>query len=117
MDHPIFKAAVKVFNQEDCNNLRALCETHEIPIWKEVELGFAYINDEENQYLKYFENNDDDRREGFYIDVLEEDDDEHLTIMSIEEFEALADDYNPQFKSIDDILSTLKELNNILNNK
>jgi hypothetical protein len=36
--------------------------------------------------------------------------------MSIEQFEALADDYNPQYKSVDDILSKIKELNNLLNN-
>lgn len=117
MDHQIFKAAVKVFNQEDCNNLRALCEKYELPIWKEVELGFAYMNDEEDQYLKYFENNDDDRREGFYIDVLDEDEDRDFIIMSVQAFEELADDYNPQFKSVDDILVKLKELNNLLNNK
>ena len=115
--HSIFKAAVEVYNQEDCNKLRDLCEKYELPIWKESEIGFEYMADEEDQYLKYCENVDDDRRVGFYIDTLFEDDDEHLNIMSMEEFELLADDYNPQYKSVDDILSKLKELNNILNNK
>ena len=115
--HSIFKAAVEVYNQSDCDKMKDLCERYEIPIWKEVELGFEYMADDDDQYLKYCENVDDDRRVGFYIDTLDEDDDEHLTIMSMEEFEALAEDYNPQFKSVDDILAKLKELNNILNNK
>lgn len=115
-EHRIFKAAVEVFNQEDCNKMKDLCEKYELPIWKEVEIGFEYMDDDEDQYLKYRENNDDDLRHGFYIDVLEEEDEE-LNIMSVQEFEALADDYNPQFKSVDDILVKLKELNNLLNNK
>lgn len=113
--HAIFKAAVEVYNQKHCDELKDLCERYSLPIWKEVEIGFEYMADEDDQYLKYCENVDDDRRVGFYIDTLNEEDD--LTIMSMELFESLADDYNPQFKSIDDILSTLKELNNILNNK
>lgn len=116
-EHSIFKAAVEVYNQSDCDKLKDLCEKYELPIWKEVELGFEFMSDSEDQYLKYCENVDDDRRQGFYIDTLNEEDDDHLNIISMETFEALADDYNPQFKSIDDILSTLKELNNILNNK
>ena len=33
----------------------------------------------------------------------------------MEEFEALCDDYNPQYKNMEDILSKMKELNNLLN--
>ena len=117
MKHPIFKAAVEVYDQTHSDKLKDICERYELPIWKEVELGFEYMADEDDQYLKYIENNDDDRRVGFYIDTLNEEDDDHLNIMSMEEFEALADDYNPQFKSVDDALSKIKELNNILNNK
>jgi hypothetical protein len=116
-EHSIFKAAVEVYSQEHSDKLKDLCERYELPIWKEVEIGFEYMGDEEDQYLKYSDNVDDDRRVGFYIDTLDEENDEHLNIMSMEEFEALAEDYNPQFKSVDDILSKLKELNNILNNK
>jgi hypothetical protein len=115
--HSIFKAAVEVYNQSDCDKLKDLCEKYELPIWKEVEIGFEYMDDNEDQYLKYIENPDNDRRVGFYIDTLDEENDQDLNIMSMETFEALADDYNPQFKSIDDILAKLKELNNILNNK
>ena len=115
--HSIFKAAVEVYNQSDCDKLKDLCEKYELPIWKEVEIGFEYMDDDEDQYLKYCENNTDDGRVGFYIDTLDEENDQDLNIMSMAQFEALCEDYNPQFKSIDDILSKLKELNNILNNK
>jgi hypothetical protein len=117
MKHPIFKAAVEVYDQTHSDKLKDICERYELPIWKEVEIGFEYMDDDEDQYLKYCDNVDDDRRVGFYIDTLDEENDDDLNIMSMEEFEALADDYNPQFKSVDDILSKLKELNNILNNK
>jgi methyl coenzyme M reductase subunit D len=117
--HQIFKAAVEVYDQSDCDKLRDICERYELPIWKEVELGFKYIddNDDVDQYLKYYTNADDKDRIGFYIDTLDEENDEHLNIMPMEEFEELADNYNPQFKSVDDILSKMKELNNLLNNK
>jgi hypothetical protein len=116
-EHLIFKAAVEVYNQSDCDKLKDLCERYELPIWKEIEIGFEFMSDEEDQYLKYCKNDTDDYRVGFYIDTLNEDKDDDLAIMSMEEFESLAEDYNPQYKSIDDILSTLKKLNNILNNK
>jgi len=116
-EHSIFKAAVEVYDQEHCDKMKDLCEKYELPIWKEVEIGFEYMDDDEDQYLKYCENNTDDLRVGFYIDTLDEENDKHLNIMSMEEFEELADDYNPQLKSVDDILAKLKELNNLLNNK
>ena len=116
-EHQIFKVAVEVFNQEDCDKMKDLCEKYELPIWKEVEIGFEYMDDDEDQYLKYCENTNDDRRAGFYIDTLDQDEDGDLILMSMDQFELLADDYNPQFKSVDDILTKLKELNNLLNNK
>jgi hypothetical protein len=114
-EHSIFKTAVEVYDQKHCDIAREICERYELPIWKEVDLAFEYMDDDEDQYLKYCENNPDDRRIGFYIDTLDEEDD--LNIMSMEEFEALADDYNPQFKSVEDALSKIKEINNLLNNK
>ena len=116
-EHSIFKAAVEVYDQEHCDKMKDLCEKYEIPIWKDVEIGFEFMDDDEDQYLKYCEFADDDHRVGFYIDTLDEENDEHLNIMSMEEFEELADDYNPQLKSVDDILAKLKELTNLLNNK
>ena len=116
--HQIFKAAVEVYNQEHSDKLKDLCEKYELPIWKEVEIGFEYVDDDDvDQYLKYCTNANDKDRIGFYIDTLDEENDDDLNIMSMEEFEELADDYNPQFKSVEDALSKIKELNNILNNK
>ena len=117
--HSIFKAAVQVSNQSDCNIAREICERYELPMWKDVDFAFDYVDYENDDfaYLKYSKYVEDEDRIGFYIDDIDEENDEHLNIMSIEEFEALCEDYNPQFKSVDDILSKLKELNNILNNK
>jgi len=116
-DHSIFKTAVEVYDQEHCNKMKDLCERYNLPIWKEVEIGFEYMDDNEDQYLKYCDNANDKDRIGFYIDTLDDDQDDDLNIVSMQEFELLAEDYNPQYKSIDDILSELKELNNLLNNK
>ena len=118
MDHPIFKAIVEVLHQLDCDIARNICEKYEIPVWKDVVKAFEYVDyDDRATYLKYESEKDasDDDHIGFFIDAVDEDDE--YDIISIEEFEALADDYNPQFKSMEDILSKLKELNNLLNNK
>ena len=117
-EHSIFKTAVEMYDQKHCNIALEICERYSLPIWNNIELGFEYIDDDDvDQYLKYCTNADDKDRIGFYIDSLDDDEDDDLNIVSIEEFELLAEDYNPQFKSVDDILSKLKELNNLLNNK
>ena len=116
-EHSIFKTAVEVYDQEHCNKMKDLCERYNLPIWKEVEIGFGYMDDEGDQYLKYCDNANDKDRIGFYIDTLDDDEDDDLNIVSMQEFELLAEDYNPQYKSVDDILSELKKLNNLLNNK
>jgi hypothetical protein len=118
MDHSIFKAAVEVFNQEDCDVAREICERYELPVWNNIDLGFEYVDYEGHglTYLRYQtkEIAEDDDHIGFYVDNMDEDD---YNIVSIQEFEELANDYNPQYKSVDDILSKMKELNNLLNNK
>jgi hypothetical protein len=116
-EHSIFKAAVEVYDQEHCNKMKDLCERYNLPIWKDIDLAFEYLDDQEDQYLKYCDNANDKDRIGFYIDTLDDDEDDDLNIVSMQEFELLAEDYNPQYKSVDDILSELKELNNLLNNK
>lgn len=117
-EHSIFKTAVQVSNQEDCDVAREICERYELPMWKDVSLAFDYVDYEDDPtYLQYQKEHDDEDLIGFYVDNMDEENIDDYTIVSIQEFEALAEDYNPQFKSIDDILSTLKELNNILNNK
>jgi hypothetical protein len=117
-EHSIFKAAVEVSNQEDCDVAREICERYELPMWKDISLAFDYVDYEDDPiYLLYKKEHDDEDYIGFYVDNLDENDEDDLNFISIEEFKELCEDYNPQFKSIDDILSTLKELNNILNNK
>lgn len=120
MKHPIFKAIVEVSNQKECNKLRKVCEKYEIPVWKDVVKAFEYVDyDDQATYLKYESKEiaSDDDHIGFFIDAIDEDNEDEFNIVSMEEFEALAEDYNPQYKSVDDILSKLKELNNLLNNK
>ncbi len=118
-EHSIFKAIVEVSNQKDCDIARNICEKYELPMWKDVEEAFRYVDydDDEDKptYLKYDELDDDPDRVGFYVDCV--DDEDEFNIVSITQFEEHADDYNPQFKSVDDVLAKLKELNHILNSK
>lgn len=116
--HTIFKCIVEVDDQQDCDRLRDICEKYELPMWKDVEEAFRYVDyrDEDRPtYLKYDELDNDNDRVGFYVDSV--DDEDEFYIISITQFEEHADDYNPQYKSVDDILAKLKELNNLLNNK
>jgi hypothetical protein len=120
-EHSIFKAIVIVENQHDCNIAREICERYELPMWKDVDRAFDYVNynDDDPTYFQYQakEGASDDDHIGFYVDNLDDKDEDDYNIISIQEFESLAEDYNPQYKSVDDILTKLKELNNLLNNK
>ena len=127
MDHPIYKAIVLVHNQEDCDVARDICVKHSLPTWKDIAKGFDYVdyndpdddnNDDEPTYLQYQgkDSSRDDDSIGFYVDSVEDDIDDY-NIVSIEEFIALANDLNPIYNDMEDILSKLKEINNILNNK
>lgn len=116
--HTIFKCIVQVDNQQDCDRLRDICEKYELPMWKDVGEAFRYVDyADENvpTYLLYAEY--DEYATGFCIDRVDDEDEDEFNIISITQFEEHAEDYNPQFKSVDDILTKLKELNNILNNK
>jgi hypothetical protein len=117
--HAIFKSAVQVFNQEDCDVALEICKRYELPMWKDASLAFQYVDYEDDPtYLQYQEDYDDEDHIGFYIDNIDGDKEEDdFNFVSMKTFEILAEDYNPQFKSVDDILAKLKELNNILNNK
>ena len=119
--HSIFKAAVEVYNQSDCDKLRDICERYELPVWNNIDLGFDYVDydDDDLTYLHYQtkEKAGDDDHIGFYVDNMDEEDIDDYNILSIEEFTALADDYSPQYKTTEDILAKLKELNNLLNSK
>jgi hypothetical protein len=116
LTEPVFKAIVLVNNQEECNVAKDICLKYSLPVWKDIEQGFKYMEYyDEPTYLKY-QNDGDKGYIGFYVDCLDEPQ-SNYNIVSIEEFEALAEELNPQDYNIDDILSKMKELNNLLNNK
>jgi hypothetical protein len=110
---PVFKAAVQVHNQEECDALKKLCIKYSLPIWED-NCAFDIV-DHNAAHLFYTNagHNDDDYC--FYIDIVDDDVLDERDIVSVEEFEELADQLNPQYESIDDILSKMKELNKILN--
>ena len=120
MDHPIYKAIVLVHNQEDCDVAREIYVKHSLPTWKDIALAFDHVeyDDDDPTYLQYQDKDSskDDDSIGFYVDSVEDDIDDY-NIVSIEEFIALANDLNPIYNDMEDILSKLKEINNILNNK
>lgn len=94
-DHPIFKAAVIVTNQKECDVARKICEEHELPTWEDVELAFKFVEYDEDDdiYLKYQQEEDDNT--GFFIDhISQENDIEDYNVMSMKEFEELAIDYS-----------------------
>lgn len=118
-EHPIFKAIVMVEDQSDCDVVREICERYELPMWKDVTLAFEYVYyDDDDVYLQQQSKEDagDDDRIGFFVDKIDDiEENETLNIVTMKEFEALCEDYNPQFKNMEDILSKMKELNNLLN--
>ncbi len=118
-EHPIFKAIVMVEDQSDCDVAREICERYELPMWKDVTLAFEYVEyDDDDIYFQHQSKEDagDDDRIGFFVDKIDDiEENETLNIVTMKEFEALCEDYNPQFNNMEDILSTLKELNNLLN--
>jgi hypothetical protein len=118
-EHSIFKAIVQVDNQEDCDIAREICERYELPVWNDVTLAFKYVDYDDDSiiYLQHCLEDSDKNHIGFYVDNLDGKDEDDYNVLSIEEFEALANDYNPQFDNMEDILSTMKELNNLINNK
>jgi hypothetical protein len=121
MDHPIFKAAVLIESQEESDIAKDICLKYSLPVWKEIDLGFDWIDYDDDDiptYLYYDDTMDESEksRVGFFVDDIDDDIDNY-NIISIKEFETLANDLNPIFIEIEDILSKLKEINNILNNK
>lgn len=92
-DHPIFKAAVNVKNPQECDIARKICEEHELPMWKDVELAFRFVEYDDETYLKY-QDDYDENYIGFFVDHMPEDDIEDYNVMSMKEFEELAIDYS-----------------------
>lgn len=106
---PVFKAAVQVHNQEECDALKEICIKYSLPIWED-SCAFDMVEDGVDVYLYYDELTDCGW--SFLIDTINTEDFDSVTI---EEFEELADQFNPQYSSVDEILSKMKELNNQLN--
>lgn len=121
MKDPIYKAIVLVHNQEECDVARDICVKHSLPTWKDIAVAFDHVEYDEDDptYLQYQDDasSSDEDHIGFYVDNIDDDDFDNYNIVSIEEFEALANDLNPIYNDMEDILSKLKEINNILNNK
>ena len=111
---PVFKAVVHVTNQEECNIAKEICKKYSLPIWKD-KCAFDWVDHGET-YLFYENTGHNGVNEyEFYIDIIDPDDFKEHDVVSMEEFEQLAEQLNPQYDGIDDILSKIKELNRILN--
>lgn len=109
-DHPIFKAAVIIKNQKECDIARKICEEHELPMWEDVELAFIFVEYDEDDdiYLKYQQEEDDNT--GFFIDrISQEDNIEDYNVMSMKEFEELAMDYSLIGLSLEQLQEKFKE--------
>lgn len=113
-EYPVYNCAVHMKNQNDCDIAKEICKKYDLPIWKDKH-AFDWVDHGET-YLFYkntsISGNDEYE---FYIDVIDPDDLEERNVVSIEEFEQLADQLNPEYDSIEDILIKMKELNRILN--
>lgn len=112
MEHLIFKTIVEVENQSDCDELRNICENHELPMWTNIDHAFAYMGDDSDKiYLQYQSKKETTNEDhvGFFVDTAEDYVKNNFNIVSIQEFEELAKDYNPKYDSIDDILTLFKQ--------
>ena len=110
---PVFESAVRVTNQEECDALKALCIKYDLPVWDEKN-AFDMV-DHKDAYLHYRDSSHADGDYCFYIDIVDDEFLDERDVVSVEEFEQLANDLNPQYDGIDDILSKIKELNRMLN--
>lgn len=110
---PVFKAAVHVTNQEECDALKDLCIKYDLPIWDDKAAFDIVDHDDAHLFYTNASHGDDDYC--FYIDIVDDDVLDERDIVSVEEFEQLAEQLSPQYDSIEDILSKMKELNKIIN--
>ena len=112
-EHPIFKCAALVENQADADRAEQICIDNDLPIWDRKDAFDIEDSDDEENYIFFMDYS-------FYVDCLSDDylTENNLNPISLTHFETLAKDYNGEsYESIDDILSKLKQLNNLLNNK
>ena len=111
-EHAVFKCVVLVENQAEANQAKQICIDNKLPIWDRRDAFDINDSSNEDNYL-FFGGNDE-----FYVDSMDIDDLEDCEIVLLTQFETLAKEYNVDpYESIEDILSTMKELNNLLNNK
>jgi hypothetical protein len=110
---PVFKAIVLVTNQTQCDAAKMVCKRHNLPIWKD-KIAFQYV-DHGDAYLHYRDTGHGDEDYAFYVDIVDREDLEQSNVVSIKEFEELANELDPQYDSVDDILAKMKEINNQLN--
>lgn len=113
-EHTVFKCLVLLKNQSDANQAKQICIDNDLPIWDRRDAFDINNSNNINEDNYLFFCSDD----YFYVDVEDPDNFEHSQIISLTEFETLSKDYNSNlYKSINDILFEIKELNKILNNK
>ena len=111
-EHAVFKCAAFVENQADADRAKQICIDNNLPIWDRRDAFDINGSNDEDNYI--FFNGDTQ----FYVDAIDPDDYEHCEVVSLTHFEKLAEEYSGNsYESIDDALSKIKELNNLLNNK
>lgn len=100
-EHAVFKCAAVIENQADADRAKRICIDNDLPIWDRKD-AFEYTDADEDWYL--FLGGDDE----FYVDALDDLDD--LEVVSLSDFEKLAEDYcGDQYDSIEDILAVFKQ--------
>ena len=109
----VYNVAVLMNNQEECDYAKELCLKYELHIWQRHD-AFDYAG--HYTYLFYYA---EGNKMIFYVDVLENCDfeDKGLTIITIGEFETLAQEIHSIYSNMDDIIAKLKELNHIINHE
>ena len=112
-EHLIYKAAVLMEDQIDCDYAKMICLKYELPVWKRSD-AFNYTGEE--TYL-FCSAGMDDKELSFYVDALGDDEleEKELNVVSIGEFETLAQELDPLYDDLDAILDKIKELNYTIN--
>jgi len=110
-EHPIYKSAVLMYDQAECDFVRDLCIKYELPIWQE-DNAFDIVRDHDNYLFFYI--NEFSKEYHFLVDILADHELNNVNVILLEDFEALCEDLNPE-EDITDIISRIKELNNIVN--
>ncbi len=121
MQHAIFKAAVRVHNQEESDVVEQLCKKYSLPICKfnnpfEFLRSWITRNPPPVIYLYYFREKLSENS-GFIVNKLDSAEVKEYNIVFLEEFKKLAKDYTSEYETIDEIINKLNEINKILNNK